>query len=39
MGSELIEIKEFNYCEKTGFRAIHTENDTDMFILWCHIIN
>ena len=34
-----LEIKEFNYCEKAGFRAIHTENDTDMFILWRHIIN
>ena len=27
-----LKIKEFN-CEKAGFRAIHTENDADMFIL------
>ena len=26
-----LKIKEFN-CEKAGFRAIHTENDADMFI-------
>ena len=33
-----LKIKEFN-CEKAGFRAIHTENDADMFILWPCIIN
>ena len=33
-----LKIKEFN-CEKAGFRAIHTENDADMFILWPYIIN
>ena len=27
-----LKLKEFN-CEKAGFRAIHTENDADMFIL------
>ena len=26
-----LKIKEFN-CEKAGFRAIHTENEADMFI-------
>ena len=30
-GSE-IENKRIIYCEKTGFRAIHMENDADMFI-------
>ena len=34
-----LKIKEFNYCEKTGFRAIHTENDADMFSSWRRIIN
>ena len=33
-----LKIKEFN-CEKAGFRAIHTENGADMFILWSCIIN
>ena len=33
-----LKIKELN-CEKAGFRAIHTENDADMFISWRHIIN
>ena len=33
-----LKIKEFN-CEKAGFRAIHTENDADMFISWHSIIN
>ena len=33
-----LKIKEFNG-EKAGFRAIHTENDADMFISWRHIIN
>ena len=33
-----LKIKEFN-CEKAGFRAIHTENDADMFISWRSIIN
>ena len=33
-----LKIKELN-CEKTGFRAIHTENNADMFISWRHIIN
>ena len=33
-----LQIKEFN-CEKAGFRAIHTENDADMFISWRRIIN
>ena len=33
-----LNIKEFN-CEKAGFRAIHTENDADMFISWRRIIN
>ena len=33
-----LKIKEFN-CEKAGFRAIHTENDADMFISQRHIIN
>ena len=36
-GSEL-ENKRIN-CEKTGFRAIHTENDADMFLSWRRIIN
>ena len=36
-GNEL-EKKEFN-CKKVGFRAIHTENNADMFILWPCIIN
>ena len=36
-GNEL-EKKEFN-CKKAGFRAIHTENNADMFILWPCIIN
>ena len=26
-------------CEKGGFRAIHTENDADMFISWRRMIN
>ena len=33
-----LKIKEF-FCEKAGFRAIHTENDADMFISWRSIIN
>ena len=33
-----LKIKEFNY-EKAGFRAIHAENDADMFISWRRIIN
>ena len=33
-----LKIKEFN-CGKAGFRAIHTENDADMFVLWHCIIN
>ena len=33
-----LKIKEFN-CEKAGFRAIHTENDADIFISWRRIIN
>ena len=33
-----LKLKEFN-CEKAGFRAIHTENDADMFISWRRIIN
>ena len=37
MGMNL-KIKEFN-CEKAGFRATHSENDSDMFISWRHIIN
>ena len=36
-GSEL-ENKRIN-CEKGGFRAIHTENDADMFISWRRMIN
>ena len=32
-----LKIKELN-CEKAGFRAIHTENDADMFISWHHIM-
>ena len=28
-----LKIKEFSR-EKAGFRAIHTENDADMFISW-----
>ena len=36
-GSEL-ENKRIN-CEKTGFRAIHTGNDADMFLSWRRIIN
>ena len=33
-----LKIKEFNF-EKAGSRAIHTENDANMFISWPHIIN
>ena len=33
-----LKIKEFN-CGKAGFRAIHTENDADMFVLWHCIID
>ena len=33
-----LKLKEFN-SEKAGFRAIHTENDADMFISWRRITN
>ena len=33
-----LKTKEFN-CEKAGFRAIHMENDADMFISWRRITN
>ena len=36
-GSEL-ENKRINF-EKADFRAIPTESDADLFILWCSMIN